>query len=211
MGRNFSLLLLSCFPYVPHSFPLRFRYSSWHSATHPRRNLFCRLRWAPAATGRGSNDKTSNRDVKRNSRLAFVYHCNRFGAGKLRRHSPPFHAEHSSQMLSATSFQITLLTGRNSQDDIQLYVLGAVFLISSAVWYSLFRLKPSVYILSAPWLFFGIAFFVIGLPSLSPALLPAHKALSNVATWSYAIASAAAFLFFGLNFGEEAVSLTNYF
>ena len=55
----------------------------------------------------------------------------------------------------------------------------------------------------------GLAFFVIGLPSLSPALVPAHKALSNVATWSYAVASAAAFLFFGLNFGEEAVSRNN--
>ncbi|KIL69786.1 glycosyltransferase family 5 protein [Amanita muscaria Koide BX008] len=112
------------------------------------------------------------------------------------------------QMLSATSFQITLLSGRSSQDDIQLYVLGAVFIISSVVWYTLFRVKPSVYVLSVPWLFFGLAFFVIGLPSLSPALVPTHKVLSNVATWSYAIASAAAFLFFGLNFGEEAGAAT---
>ena len=108
-------------------------------------------------------------------------------------------------MLSATSFQITLLTGRNWQDDVQLYVLGGVFLAASAVWYTLFRLKPSVYVLSAPWVFFGLAFFLIGLPSVSSALVPAHTALGSVATWSYAIASAAAFLFFGLNFGEEAV------
>ncbi|KAF8625783.1 hypothetical protein AX15_005173 [Amanita polypyramis BW_CC] len=112
------------------------------------------------------------------------------------------------QMLSATSFQITLLSGRNWQDDVQLYVLGAVFLTASAVWYPLFRLKPSVYVLSAPWIFFGLAFFLIGLPSLSPALAPAHRALSNIATWSYAVASAAAFLFFGLNFGEEAGAAT---
>jgi alpha-1,3-glucan synthase len=110
-------------------------------------------------------------------------------------------------MLSATSFQITLLSGRNWQDNLQLYVLGAVFLAASAVWYPLFRLKPSVYVLSAPWIFFGLAFFLIGLPSISPALAPAQDALSNVATWSYAVASAASFLFFGLNFGEEAVSL----
>jgi alpha-1,3-glucan synthase len=109
-------------------------------------------------------------------------------------------------MLSATSFQITLLTGSNSQVNIEFYVLGAVFLVSSAAWYALFRMKPSVYVLSAPWLFFGLAFFLIGLPSLSPALVPAHKTLSNVASWSYAVGSAAAFLFFGLNFGEEAVS-----
>jgi alpha-1,3-glucan synthase len=109
-------------------------------------------------------------------------------------------------MLSATSFQITLLSGKNYQDDLQLYVLGGVFLAASAVWYPLFRFKPSVYVLSAPWLFFGLAFFMIGIPSVSSVFHPAHRALSSAATWSYAIASAAGFLFFGLNFGEEAVS-----
>lgn len=110
-------------------------------------------------------------------------------------------------MLSATSFQITLLTGRNWQDDIQLYVLGSIFLAASAVWYPLFWSKPSVYVLSVPWIFFGLAFLLIGLPSVSIALLPAHRTLSSVATWCYAVGSAAAFVFFGLNFGEEAVSL----
>ena len=108
-------------------------------------------------------------------------------------------------MLSATSFQITLLSGQNAQDNLQLYVLGGVFLAASAVWYPLFRLKPSVYVLSTPWIFFGIAFFLIGLPPIATPLFAAHKALSNVATWCYAVASAAAFVFFGLNFGEEAV------
>lgn len=110
------------------------------------------------------------------------------------------------QVLSATSFQITLLSGQSSQDNLQLYVLGGVFLAASAVWYPLFRLKPSFWVLSAPWLFFGLAFFLIGLPSLTAALHPAHKMLASSATWCYAVGSAAAFLFFGLNFGEEAVS-----
>lgn len=110
-------------------------------------------------------------------------------------------------MLCATSFQITLLSGRNWESNLQLYVLGGVFLAATAVWYPLFRLKPSVYVLSAPWIFFGLGFFLIGLPSISPALAPAQQVLANIATWSYAVASAAAFLFFGLNFGEEAVSL----
>ncbi|KAG6900861.1 hypothetical protein C0993_009979 [Termitomyces sp. T159_Od127] len=113
------------------------------------------------------------------------------------------------QMLSATSFQITLLTGRNWQDDVQLYVLGGVFLAASAVWYTSFRLRPSVYVLSAPWIFFGLAFFLIGLPSVANAIHPAHRVISSVATWSYAVASAAAFLFFGLNFGEEASRLVS--
>lgn len=111
-------------------------------------------------------------------------------------------------MLSATSFQITLLSGQNWQTNLQLYVLGGVFLAASAVWYTLFRLKPSVYVLSAPWLFFGLAFFLIGLPSVASALHGSHEALSSAATWAYAVASAAAFLFFGLNFGEEAGAAT---
>lgn len=114
------------------------------------------------------------------------------------------------QMLSATSFQLTLLSGRNWSNDIQLYIIASVFFAASAMWYPLFRLKPSVYVLSAPWIFFGLAFFMIGLPTLHPALYPVHYALSNAATWSYAIASAAGFLFFGLNFGEEAVSTLDW-
>ena len=110
-------------------------------------------------------------------------------------------------MLSATSFQITLLTGRNYQDNVQLYVLGGIFLAATAVWYPMFRLKPSIYVLALPWIFFGLAFLLIGLPSVATALHPAHQALSNAATWCYAVGSAAGFLFFGLNFGEEAVSI----
>jgi hypothetical protein len=113
-------------------------------------------------------------------------------------------------MLSATSFQITLLTGRNWQDDVGLYVLGGVFLAATAVWYPMFRIKPSVYVLSFPWIFFGLAFLLIGIPSVHSSVAPAHRALSNAATWCYAVASAAGFLFFGLNFGEEAVCLFSF-
>ncbi|KAJ8584921.1 glycoside hydrolase family 13/glycosyltransferase family 5 protein [Rhizopogon salebrosus TDB-379] len=112
------------------------------------------------------------------------------------------------QMLAANSYQMTLLTGQNYQNNLQLYVLSAVFLAASFVWYTMFRLKPSVYVLSAPWLFYGIAFFLIGVPSLSTKLQGTHTILSDIATWSYAVASAAAFIFFGLNFGEEAGAAT---
>ena len=114
-------------------------------------------------------------------------------------------------MLSATSFQITLLSGRNGQSDTGPYVLGGVFLAATAFWYPMFRWKPSVYVLSLPWTFFGLAFLLIGVPSVHPSLAPTHWIFSTVATWCYAVASAAGFLFFGLNFGEEAVcfSVTN--
>ncbi|KAF9265419.1 glycoside hydrolase family 13/glycosyltransferase family 5 protein [Marasmius fiardii PR-910] len=113
------------------------------------------------------------------------------------------------QMLSATSFQITLLTGRNWQDNLQLYVLGVVFLIASVVWYPMSRLKPSIFVLSAPWIFFGLAFFLIGIPSVSNLSPVGHRAVGNIATWCYAVASAAAFAFFSLNFGEEAGAATD--
>ncbi|KAF9242130.1 glycoside hydrolase family 13/glycosyltransferase family 5 protein [Melanogaster broomeanus] len=112
------------------------------------------------------------------------------------------------QMLAANSYQMTLLTGQNYLNNLQLYVLGAVFLASSLVWYILFRLKPSVYVLSAPWLFYGLAFFLIAVPTLSPSLDSSRAIIADVATWLYAVASAAAFLFFGLNFGEEAGAAT---
>ncbi|KAH7908597.1 glycoside hydrolase family 13/glycosyltransferase family 5 protein [Hygrophoropsis aurantiaca] len=112
------------------------------------------------------------------------------------------------QMLAANSYQMTLLTGQNYENNLQLYVLGAVFLISSCVWYTTFRLKPSVYALAAPWLFYGLGFFLMGLSNVSPKLLSGSTIISDIATWSYAIASAAAFVFFGLNFGEEASAAT---
>ena len=92
--------------------------------------------------------------------------------------------------------------------DIQLYVLGAVFFGASVVWYLLFRFKPAVWVLSIPWFFFGVAFLLIGLPYISKSLLPAHDIISSIATWSYAVASAGGFAFFGLNFGEEAGAAT---
>ena len=100
---------------------------------------------------------------------------------------------------------MTLLGGQNYSDDLQLYVLSAVFLAASTVWYAFFRLKPSVYVLSAPWVFYGLAFFIIAIPSLSSKLHGTHSIIADIATWLYAVASAAAFIFFGLNFGEEAV------
>lgn len=72
----------------------------------------------------------------------------------------------------------------------------------------LFKLKPSVYIISYPWLFYGLALFLISLPSVSSVFDPARYWLENIATWSYAVASAAAFPYFGLNFREEAVVAT---
>lgn len=50
-----------------------------------------------------------------------------------------------------TSFQLTLLTGNNSQTNTDLYIIGAIFFVASLSWYILFRMRPSLYVLSLPW------------------------------------------------------------
>lgn len=106
------------------------------------------------------------------------------------------------QTLSATSYQTALLPRSNGETSIAPYNIGAVFFAASVVCYLLFRFRPAV--CSLPLFFFAAAFLPVGLPYISKALLPAHDALFSVAIWTYAVASAAAFSFFGLNFGEEA-------
>lgn len=112
------------------------------------------------------------------------------------------------QLLAATSFQLTLLTGNNTATNTDLYIIGAIFFVASIFWYTLFRMKPSVWVLSLPWLLFAIAFFLIGLPSLHGPFTSPQKIITSIATWFYAVASAAGFLFFGCNFGEEAGAAT---
>jgi alpha-1,3-glucan synthase len=113
------------------------------------------------------------------------------------------------QMIGATSFQITLLTGQNYEKNLQLYILGCVFFVASLIWYTLFRIKAAVHVLAYPWIFFGIAFFLVGIPSVSDYFSPrVHDILTSIATWSYAVGSAASVLYFGLNFGEEAVCIS---
>ncbi|KAJ3818641.1 glycoside hydrolase family 13 and glycosyltransferase family 5 protein [Lentinula raphanica] len=118
----------------------------------------------------------------------------------------------SGQILSATSFQTTLLTGRNYQSNTQLYIITSIFLLTSLfIWYPLSRLRPARYVLAIPWILFATAFFLIGLPSIGGSagqLKGDHLILANVATWCYAAASAAGFGFFALNFGEEAGAST---
>ncbi|WWD19870.1 hypothetical protein CI109_104338 [Kwoniella shandongensis] len=112
------------------------------------------------------------------------------------------------QLLSATSFQLSLLGGSNTQTQVDLYIICSIFVVSTLAWYTLFRMKPSVWCLSLPWVIFSIAFLLIGFPSLHGVFLPPHKAITRVATYLYASASSAGFLFFGLNFGEEAGAAT---
>ncbi len=55
---------------------------------------------------------------------------------------------------------------------------------------------------------FCVAFLLIGFPSIGSVFIGPRMIITRIATWSYAVASAAGFLQFGLNFGEEAGAAT---
>ncbi|KAL7424549.1 hypothetical protein Q5752_000233 [Cryptotrichosporon argae] len=112
------------------------------------------------------------------------------------------------QLLSATSFQLSLLSGSNTQTSTDLYIICSIFVVATVAWYTLFRMQPSVHVLALPWVIFGIAFFLIGLPSLHGVFNGPRLTITKVATWAYAAGSGAGFLFFGCNFGEEAGAAT---
>ncbi|KAL8997767.1 MAG: hypothetical protein Q9169_003016 [Polycauliona sp. 2 TL-2023] len=106
------------------------------------------------------------------------------------------------QIIAANSYQITLLTGENGQSAHKLYIIASIYLGASVLWWLLFRLIQQVYLLSLPFLFYGLAFFLIGMAPYT-ADLGSRGWIYNVATAFYAAASASGSLFFALNFGTE--------
>jgi len=106
------------------------------------------------------------------------------------------------QIIAANSYQITLLTGEVGQKASKLYTIAGVYLGSSIIWWLAFRRFQSRQVLSWPWLFYGAAFFLLGMgPWAGSAVAKAW--IHNVATAFYAVASSSAAFFFVLNFGSE--------
>ena len=118
------------------------------------------------------------------------------------------------------SYQITLLNGEIGETAEKLYILASIYLASSIIWWMVFRLVPSVYVLTIPffvrprssiWLtrlqanypqIYGFAFLFVGLAG------PIHNStsrtwLQNVGTGLYSFASSSGSIFFALNFGDE--------
>jgi len=106
------------------------------------------------------------------------------------------------QIIAANSYQITLLTGGQSQTSEKLYIIGGIYIITSCLWWLMFRSFKSVYVLSVPFVFYGLAFFFIG---VSPFVGKGagQDWMRNVATGMYTTASSSGSLFFALNFGDE--------
>ncbi|KAK9425223.1 hypothetical protein SUNI508_13206 [Seiridium unicorne] len=106
------------------------------------------------------------------------------------------------QIISANSYQISLLTGQHGESAARLYVLCSIFLGASVAWWVLFRTTQSIYSLSLPFIFYGSAFFLLGMTPY--AATPAGSQwIQSVASGLYAFGSASGFLFFTQNFGNE--------
>jgi alpha-1,3-glucan synthase len=106
------------------------------------------------------------------------------------------------QIISANSYQVTLLTGSVGQSAEKLYAISSVYLVTSMLWWIFFRKVSAIWVLSTPFLFYGAAFFLLG---MSPLVSSGSGQfwMQNVATGVYATASSSGALFFSLNFGDE--------
>ncbi|KAI9890686.1 MAG: Cell wall alpha-1,3-glucan synthase ags1 [Vezdaea aestivalis] len=106
------------------------------------------------------------------------------------------------QIIAANSYQITLLTGEIGQTAHKLYVVASIFFIASVLWWGLYRIAKSMYVLSLPFFFYGVAFLLIGLtPWIHDYRVTGW--VQNVATGFYAFGSASGSFFFGLNWGDQ--------
>ncbi|KAK4231915.1 hypothetical protein QBC38DRAFT_525729 [Podospora fimiseda] len=106
------------------------------------------------------------------------------------------------QVISINSYQLVLLTGETNQTPEKLYMVASTYLATSFIWWGLERNFKSVYALSAPWFFYGLAFLLIGIAPFVPDWRHANR-LEDAATCIYAAGASCGALSFALNFGDE--------
>ena len=106
------------------------------------------------------------------------------------------------QIIAANSYQITLLSGTVGQTASRLYVTASIYLTFSIVWWLVFVRFKSILVLSTPFVFYGLAFFMLGMaPFVGDDY--SREWMQNVATGFYAMAASSGSVFFALNFGDE--------
>lgn len=106
------------------------------------------------------------------------------------------------QIISVNSYQIVLLSGSQAQTPEKLYTVAGVYIATSLMWWGMERNFKSVYALSAPWFFFGLAFLLLGIaPFISD--YKAADSVTSAATAFYAAGASHGALSFALNFGDE--------
>ncbi|KAL8989269.1 MAG: hypothetical protein Q9169_008396, partial [Polycauliona sp. 2 TL-2023] len=105
------------------------------------------------------------------------------------------------QIIAANSYQVTLISGQIGQSAEKLYIIASIYLATSVLWWTLFRTRKSIYVLSIPFGFYGLAFFLLGIAPYATGL--SRRSLQNIATGLYATASSSGAFYFSLNFGSE--------
>lgn len=105
------------------------------------------------------------------------------------------------QIIAANSYQISLLCGQVGQTALELYIIASIYAASSICWWLLFRRLKSRYVLSIPFAFYGLAFFMIGVAPFTTGNIRGW--IQYVGTGMYSVASSSGSLFFALNFGDE--------
>lgn len=109
------------------------------------------------------------------------------------------------QIIAANSYQITLLNGTIGESANKLYVIASIYLATSLGWWLLYRRLQTVYVVSLPFVFYGLAFFLI---AMSPFGVNSggEAWIQNVATGFYSLASSSGALFFAVNFADEGMN-----
>ncbi|KAJ3267559.1 Cell wall alpha-1,3-glucan synthase ags1, partial [Borealophlyctis nickersoniae] len=110
------------------------------------------------------------------------------------------------QLLSATSFQLVLLTGGSTTSDSMFYKITAIFLLATVAWTLFYRHYSFNHSVSLPFFLYAVALFLVGAPNL--IIGSDTVSFQEPALYVYAFTSASGSLFFGLNFGEEADAST---
>lgn len=105
------------------------------------------------------------------------------------------------QILSVNSYQITLLTGEATQTSNKLYIIGSVYLATSIMWWLLIRNFKAVWSIAVPWLFFGLAFMLLGVNGFMSDSV--QETMQLCATVLYAAGASSGAVMFALNFGDE--------
>jgi alpha-1,3-glucan synthase len=111
------------------------------------------------------------------------------------------------QIMAANSYQITLLTGGEDPKPSMIYTIGGIYIAASVIWWLLFRTMKARFVLSVPFVMYGIAFLFIGMAPFLPKGA-GRDWMRNVADGVYAAASASGSLYFALNFGDEGEQLS---
>ena len=111
------------------------------------------------------------------------------------------------QLLSASSFQLVLLTDAWTTTDMEFNIIGIIFIVGTIFWWTIYRKLPSVFVCSIPMFFYALAMFFAFIPISGQAAVWTKR----IAVWIYTFGSGSGSLFFALNFGEEAgVDMTEW-